>query len=194
MRCSIYVLALAAALTTAAALAQQPPQMAPGQSQSPHMGPGQQMYGPMMGQGMMMGRGPTMGMMDPTRHIEGRLAFLKTELKITDAQMPQWNAFADAMRANAKRMGDLMNTMMSGMTMGSGSGSMGRGMMMGPNRMSGGAGMSVPERFALAEQHLTAHLEMLGAMKGAATQLYAALSDDQKGIADILIHSPMGMM
>ena len=35
-------------------------------------------------------------------HVEGRLAFLKTELKITDAQLPLWNAVADAVRANAK--------------------------------------------------------------------------------------------
>src|SRR4051812_26213619 len=31
-------------------------------------------------------------------HIEGRLAFLKTELKITDAQSAQWNALAGLMR------------------------------------------------------------------------------------------------
>src|SRR6516164_4872740 len=41
------------------------------------------------------------------RYVEGRLAFLKTELKITDAQLPLWNAVADAIRANAKSMGDM---------------------------------------------------------------------------------------
>jgi predicted lipid-binding transport protein (Tim44 family) len=46
--------------------------------------------GPMMG---MMGRGGMMSMMMGDR-IEGRIAFLKAELKITDVQMPQWNAFA----------------------------------------------------------------------------------------------------
>ena len=34
------------------------------------------------------------GMMGMADHVEGRIAFLKVELKITDAQMPQWNAFA----------------------------------------------------------------------------------------------------
>jgi hypothetical protein len=29
-------------------------------------------------------------------HVEGRIAFLKTELKITEAQSPQWNQFAEA--------------------------------------------------------------------------------------------------
>jgi LTXXQ motif family protein len=56
----------------------------------------------MMGSGMM-------GMMG--EHVEGRIAFLRAELKITDAQVPQWNTFADALRANAKRMGEMRNTM-----------------------------------------------------------------------------------
>jgi hypothetical protein len=45
-------------------------------------------------------------------HIEGRLAFLKTELKITDAQLPLWNAFAQAMRDNATAMQAMPHTMM----------------------------------------------------------------------------------
>jgi hypothetical protein len=39
---------------------------------------------------------------DPTRHIEGRIAFLKAELKITDAQAPQFEKVAQTMRDNAK--------------------------------------------------------------------------------------------
>ena len=38
----------------------------------------------------------------PGRHIEGRIAFLKAELKITDAQAPQFDKLAAAMRENAK--------------------------------------------------------------------------------------------
>jgi hypothetical protein len=38
----------------------------------------------------------------PGRHIEGRLAFLKTELKITDAQAPLWDKVAETMRAEVK--------------------------------------------------------------------------------------------
>jgi len=37
-----------------------------------------------------------------SRHVEGRIAFLKAELKITDAQAAQFNKVADVMRANAK--------------------------------------------------------------------------------------------
>jgi len=34
-------------------------------------------------------------------HIDGRIAYLKAELKITEAQDPLWNAFADALRSSA---------------------------------------------------------------------------------------------
>lgn len=44
----------------------------------------------------------------PSRHIEGRLAFLHTELKITDAQKPQWDRLAQVMRDNAKAMDQLV--------------------------------------------------------------------------------------
>jgi len=189
MRALLLATTLVAALMSAAAFAQQ--------SQQPMMG--QQMPGAMMGQGMMshmMEHGmPMMGMMDPSQHIEGRLAFLKTELKITEAQAPQWNAYADALRANAKRMGELMNEMMS-------SGMMGQGMTMGQGTMDGqgmkmqgqpGTMMSLPDRLNWAEQHMTAHMEMLQAIKGPTTQLYAVLSEEQKRIADQLL-GPMGMM
>jgi len=48
--------------------------------------------------------------MMPSEHVEGRIAFLKTELKITDAQLPQWNAFADALRNSAGQMRAAMQT------------------------------------------------------------------------------------
>jgi hypothetical protein len=60
---------------------------------------------PMMGMmRMMMGQDGMGGMSMMAGHVEGRLAFLKTELKITDAQLPLWNAVADAIRADAKTM------------------------------------------------------------------------------------------
>jgi hypothetical protein len=38
----------------------------------------------------------------PGRHIEGRIAFLHAELKITPAQKAQWDKVATVMRDNAK--------------------------------------------------------------------------------------------
>jgi hypothetical protein len=68
---------------------------------------------PMMGMmRMMMGPGRQGQYADDGGHVEGRLAFLKTELKITDAQLPLWNAVADAIRANAKSMGEMSGEMM----------------------------------------------------------------------------------
>jgi hypothetical protein len=40
--------------------------------------------------------------LDPTRRVEGRIAYVKAVLKITDAQQAQFDKLADAMRANAK--------------------------------------------------------------------------------------------
>jgi hypothetical protein len=195
MRALILATAAAAMLTSTAAIAQQSSQpMMEQQTPGAMMGQGLMGQG-MMGQGMMgHGMMPMMGVMNPTQHIEGWLAFLKTELKITDAQAPQWNAYADALRANAKRMGDLMTSMMSSGMMGQGM--MGQGMMNSRGMMmpgQPGAGVSLPDRISWAEQHIKAHMEMLQAIKGPATQLYAVLSEEQKRTADQLL-SPMGMM
>src|SRR5687767_9804228 len=37
----------------------------------------------------------------PSERVEARLAYIRTAMKITDAQQPQWNAFADSMRKRA---------------------------------------------------------------------------------------------
>jgi hypothetical protein len=73
---------------------------------------------PMMGMMRMimdqdgMGGMPMMAAM--AGHVEGRLAFLKAELKITEAQLPLWNAVADAIHANAKGMTEMMSSGMMG--------------------------------------------------------------------------------
>lgn len=45
---------------------------------------------------------PERAAFQPARHIEGRIAFLKAELKITDAQAPAFEKFAEAVRTTAK--------------------------------------------------------------------------------------------
>jgi hypothetical protein len=127
---------------------------------------------PMMGMmRMMMGRDGMAMMGAMARHVEGRVAFLKTELKITDAQLPLWNALADAMRANAKTMGDMAGGM-----------------------MGGSQTATLPDKLAMREKMMTAHLEALRKFKAAVDPLYAALSDEQKKTADELLIGPMGMM
>ena len=56
---------------------------------------------------MMMGQGGmdhfAMMATGMSEHVEGRLAFLKTELKITDAQLPLWNSFAKPSATTRRR-------------------------------------------------------------------------------------------
>ena len=124
---------------------------------------------PMMGMMRMMMGHDGMGAM--ARRVEGRLAFLKTELKITDAQLPLWNAVADAIRTNTKVMGDMSGSM-----------------------MGGSQTATLPDKLAMREKMMTAHLEALRRFKSAVEPLYAALSDEQKKTADELLMGPMGMM
>jgi periplasmic protein CpxP/Spy len=44
------------------------------------------------------------GRMLPSQLVEGRIAFLKAELKITPAEEPQWQQFAAVMRQNAQAL------------------------------------------------------------------------------------------
>ena len=111
-----------------------------------------------------------MGMMQMMAgHVEGRIAFLKTELKITDEQMPVWNAVADAIRVAPKDVS---------------------GMPCMPMMQSSD---TLPERLAAREKAMTAHLEALRPLRSAVEPLYVALSDDQKKTADQLMIGPMGM-
>jgi hypothetical protein len=136
------------------------------------MGPGMMDYGA-MGPSMMGGNGsaqPMCGAM--ASHIEGRLAYIKAELQVTDAQEPLWNAYAAAARDNAKTM-------------------VGRCATMTGKRDSQS---SLPDRLDQNEQLMTAHLEAVRAMIKTLKPLYAALSDSQKKAADQLFWGPMGMM
>lgn len=137
------------------------------------MGGNMQMPDMMRMMGMMRQSSDGMGGMDSIDHVEGRIAFLKTELKITDAQTAAWNSFADALRSNAKTVGDLRSSMMS--QTGSGPG-------------------SLVERLTWQEKWLSVRLESTRAMKSALTNLASSFSDEQKKAADELLASQMGMM
>jgi len=167
-----YVAALL--LVTSLGIAAAQNQAAPPMQTMPQRGMmGQGSGMPMMGGPGRMGMADMMGMAD---HVEGRIAFLKTELKITEAQMPQWNAFADALRENARRMGAMPAMMMQGGMMG-----------------QDGASMNAADRLDRMEKMMTAMLECVKATRAALAPLYAVLTDEQKKAADQLIHGPMGM-
>jgi periplasmic protein CpxP/Spy len=98
----------------------------------------------------------------PSRHIEGRIAFMKAELKITGAQERQWDLVASAMRANAGRMDQLMQQ------------------MRGTRDQPATAIERLDQRARFTEVRLTNDKSFADAFRS----LYQGLSDDQKKSAD----------
>jgi hypothetical protein len=172
---TLATLAITLFATATAGLAQQPDA-----DQGPPAGMGM-MGGGMMGHGRgegmmgMMGGGcPMMGMMgrngDASTFAEGRIAFIKAELAITEAQKDVWEAYSAALRKNLESMQGMRKTMMGTMQ-----------------------AASPVERL---DRHITAmeaRLQSLKEVKPALADLYAALSDDQKKKADGLL-TGMGCM
>ena len=161
-----------------------PPAAQPGGNVSPGM-TGMMGQGGMMAQGGMMGgdmsqmmgmmrnmmtmMGAQSGMM--AANVEGRIASLKSELKITDAQTSAWNKFADALRAAGGSMNDMYQQM-----------------------MQSGPATTLPARLERREAMLSAHQGRIKTLKEALDPLYASLSAEQKKIADSIMIGPMGMM
>jgi hypothetical protein len=133
-------------------------------------GPGGMMEG--RGQGMWWGgpwdRGPD-GMLD---RVEGRLAFIKTELKITDAQASAWNHLAESIRTAAKHHNERMKA------------------AFGREEKA----KTLPERLEVQEQLVSARLDEIKQIKGSLNNLYAVLSDAQKKEADDIVLPMAGMM
>ncbi|MBN9510925.1 MAG: Spy/CpxP family protein refolding chaperone [Alphaproteobacteria bacterium] len=103
--------------------------------------------------------------------MAGHLDTLKTELGITDAQEPQWDAFATALRAHVKAMREMRAQM-----------------------MQQGPAPDWPDRIAQHERRLAAHLEALKAIEAPVRALWDTLSDEQRRKANALLVSHMGKM
>lgn len=173
---TLATLAVTLFATAAGALAQQPDA-----DQGPPAGMGM-MGGGMMGHGMggggmmgMMGGGcPMIGMMgrngDASTFAEGRIAFIKAELAITDAQKDVWDAYAAALRKNLESMQQMRST------------------MMGAHRP-----VSPVERLDLHISTMESRLQALKEVKPALAALYATLSESQKKSAESLL-TGMGCM
>lgn len=123
------------------------------------MGPGMQ---EMMGPGMMMGNGPMM---------EGRLAYLKAELGISEAQTEAWNGYVNAVKARASTMQSTYAAMMQTMQSG-----------------------SAVERLQAHIRAMESMVETLKALSPATEALYKVLSDEQKKKADLLLGAGCCMM
>jgi len=124
-----------------------------------------------MGMGMMWGRGPWGGRGSDwmLERIEGRLAFMKAEIKITEAQTAAWNQLADVIRTSAKHRNERMKSVFSGEP------------------------KTLPERVDAQEQFMSVRLEEIKQIKSALKNLYGVLSDEQKKEADEMVIPMVGM-
>ena len=113
---------------------------------------------------------PTQAQQRPERpsHIEGRLAFLKTELKITDAQAAQWDALAAVMRQNEQARRERFRQMRASFDQ---------------QRQTP---TSAIERLEAGQRASEARNQEMRQFIAAFRPLYAALSDEQKKTADEL--------
>lgn len=107
----------------------------------------------------------------PSRHLEGRIAFLRAELKITDAQQAEWERVAAVMRANASQLDQLAQRR--------------RAVFAQPVS----AVDALDQRATAAAEHATADKNFADAFK----PLYASLSDEQKKTADELFSRHHGI-
>ena len=131
-------------------------------------GSGMQMDGmgghDMMGSGMgAMMRKMTCGFAE---HLDGRLAYLKAELKLTDAQQAAWTSFTDAYRAAAQTALQKCAALDAAAS--------------GDHAKHHG----VLGHLTMMERHMSDHLDSLRGLKAAIEPLYATLNDEQKKTAD----------
>ncbi len=121
--------------------------------------------------GCMMGYGPG----DMLDRIDGRLAFIKAELKITDAQSDAWSGLAETIRNNSETHNAMRREMMTEM------------------RNGDFFKRSLPDRLTFQETHLGSRLQQVKDVREQVEKLYAVLDDKQKESADEVVLPMMGM-
>lgn len=104
----------------------------------------------------------------PSERVEARLAYLKTALKISDAQQAQWNGFAETLRKHAREADKQVQAMRSEVAA----------------RREKGTPPTAIERMERGQQRLATAYTRQSETLAAAKPLYAALSPEQQKIAD----------
>ncbi len=135
---------------------------------APAPAPSEQRGGPHHGPGAH-----GMHMRMPSERIEARLAYIRTALKITDAQQAQWDTFANVMRKHASDMDQRMKQRMAQHQAGA----------QRPERPQ----LSAVERLERQQQRLAQRSARLNEVITAAKPLYASFSPEQKQIADQML-------
>lgn len=123
---------------------------------------------------MMMGQ-----MMCRTgEHVDGRLAYLKAELKLSEAQTPQWNAFAEAVRASGRKVAEHCAALKEEQAQ--------------SEKDAQAKPRGVLDQLGRMERNMAAHLESVRTVRTAAEPLFAVLTDEQKKIAEDTMTGMMG--
>lgn len=124
------------------------------------------------------GHGHKSGMFEPGRHIDGKLAFLKAELKITEQQEPAWQSFAGVIRGNAEARAGQWQARRE------------QRREMRRNMTDDSKDYRAPalnERVDRGIQHMEQRLAAFKEMGEAAKTLYAELNAEQQEVADGLL-------
>jgi hypothetical protein len=100
----------------------------------------------------------------PYEHIDGQLAYIRAELKLTPAQEAQWNVFANIFREDKEKQAHNCHRAQE------------------QNRQMAAA--SLPDSMNMKAQHLTEQLDSLRKLQAAVQLFYDSLSKEQKKIAD----------
>lgn len=109
------------------------------------------------------GSGATSGPADVTERIEGRIAFLKAELQISDGQAADWNSVAEALRSGRQHLLEARKMLVMDDKLGS------------------------ADRLEHYERHLSERLEAIKSARLAFVRLYASLNESQKQTADTIL-------
>jgi hypothetical protein len=107
----------------------------------------------------------------PTERVEARLAYVKTALRITDAQQSQWDTYVNLVRKNAQDMEQRFKAMQPG----------------GPGRPR----HQRPNAIERLERAQSSHAEAVTRLNQILTvekPLYAALSPEQQKVADVVLN------
>jgi hypothetical protein len=110
----------------------------------------------------------------PSERVEARLAYIRTALKITDAQQAQWDTFANVLRKHARDMDQRIQQRVAQREQAGGQ----RGTRPQANAI---------DRLERQQQRLTQRSTRLTEVIAAAKPLYAAFSPEQKQIADQML-------
>lgn len=119
------------------------------------------MRGQMCGMPGMSGTAATST--DITDRTEGRIAFLKAELQISDKQITDWNALADALRSARSHLVEAQQL------------------------VAFDKKMTSAERLEAYEKHLAERLEAVKSSRAAYNRLYASLNEEQKRTSDTIL-------